>query len=118
MKSGLYAWAGASATASAAACAKRFDEPITKLSNVYFGFVPAGSSFTAGAAATSGSVGSGSSATRSAILTSRPSTSRVAARSKPRKWLSIHSRVKSLGTTTRNASSLSEPPLAAWNHVA
>jgi uncharacterized protein (DUF427 family) len=28
MKSGLYAWAGASATASAAACANRFDEPI------------------------------------------------------------------------------------------
>jgi hypothetical protein len=37
MKSGLYACAGASATASAAACAKRFDEPITKRSNVYFG---------------------------------------------------------------------------------
>src|SRR5881398_10656 len=38
MKSGLYACAGASATASAAACAKRFDEPITKWSKVYFGF--------------------------------------------------------------------------------
>src|SRR5579884_3218751 len=41
MKSGLYAWAGASATASAAACAKRFDDPITKESNVYFGLMPA-----------------------------------------------------------------------------
>ena len=36
MKSGLYAWAGASATASAAACANRFDEPITNESKVYF----------------------------------------------------------------------------------
>src|SRR5918994_1727807 len=40
MKSGLYACAGASATASAAAWAKRFDEPITKESKVYFGFRP------------------------------------------------------------------------------
>ena len=39
MKSGLYACAGASATASAAACANRFDEPITNESNVYFGFI-------------------------------------------------------------------------------
>src|SRR5262245_14950673 len=38
MKSGLYACAGASATARAAACAKRFDEPMTKRSKVYFGF--------------------------------------------------------------------------------
>ena len=41
MKSGLYACAGASATASAAAWAKRFDDPITKESNVYFGLIPA-----------------------------------------------------------------------------
>ena len=40
MKSGLYACAGASATASAAAWAKRFDEPITKESNVYFALKP------------------------------------------------------------------------------
>ena len=38
MKSGLYAFAGASATATAAAWAKRLDCPMTKLSNVYFGF--------------------------------------------------------------------------------
>src|SRR6478736_4537180 len=38
MKSGLYALAGASATATAAACANRLDCPMTKLSNVYFGF--------------------------------------------------------------------------------
>ena len=47
MKSGLYAWAGASATASAAACAKRFDEPITNESKVYFGLIPATSVRTA-----------------------------------------------------------------------
>ena len=40
MKSGLYACAGASATASAAAWAKRFDEPITKESKVYFVLKP------------------------------------------------------------------------------
>ena len=37
MKSGLYALAGASATATAAAWANRFDWPMTKLSKVYFG---------------------------------------------------------------------------------
>ena len=37
MKSGLYALAGASATATAAACANRLDWPMTKLSNAYFG---------------------------------------------------------------------------------
>jgi len=40
MKSGLYACAGASATASAAACAKRFDEPMTKESKVYLVLKP------------------------------------------------------------------------------
>ena len=40
MKSGLYACAGASATASAAAWAKRFDEPMTNESKVYFGLRP------------------------------------------------------------------------------
>ena len=37
IRSGLYAWPGASATASAAACEKRLDEPMTNDSNVYFG---------------------------------------------------------------------------------
>ncbi|CAM5626347.1 hypothetical protein SGLAM104S_06616 [Streptomyces glaucescens] len=37
MKSGLYAFAGASATATAAAWAKRFDAPITKVSKRYLG---------------------------------------------------------------------------------
>ena len=38
MNSGLYAFAGDSATATDAACAKRLDEPMTNVSNVYFGF--------------------------------------------------------------------------------
>ena len=37
MNSGLYALAGASATATAAAWANRFDWPMTKLSKVYLG---------------------------------------------------------------------------------
>jgi hypothetical protein len=37
MNSGLYALAGASATATAAAWAKRLDPPITKVSKPYFG---------------------------------------------------------------------------------
>src|SRR5262245_31907601 len=36
MNNGLYARAGASATATAAACANRLDAPITNVSNVYF----------------------------------------------------------------------------------
>src|SRR5215472_4667487 len=38
MNSGLYALAGASATATAAACANLLLDPITKVSKVYFGF--------------------------------------------------------------------------------
>ena len=38
MNSGLYARAGASATATAAAWLNRFDAPITNVSNVYFSF--------------------------------------------------------------------------------
>src|SRR4051794_18146191 len=37
MKSGLYALAGASATATAAACANRLEPPMTKLSKLYLG---------------------------------------------------------------------------------
>src|SRR5258707_4364781 len=37
MKSGLYALAGDSATATEAACANRFEEPMTNVSNMYFG---------------------------------------------------------------------------------
>ena len=43
MNSGLYALAGASATATAAACANRLDEPMTNVSNRYFGLSRAGS---------------------------------------------------------------------------
>ncbi len=38
IKSGLYDFAGASATASEAACAKRLLFPITKVLKVYLGF--------------------------------------------------------------------------------
>ncbi|GAA4802627.1 hypothetical protein GCM10023353_00810 [Tomitella cavernea] len=41
MNSGLYARAGASAMATAAACEKRFDGPVTNVSKVYLGFSPA-----------------------------------------------------------------------------
>jgi hypothetical protein len=37
MNSGLYAFAGDSATATEAACANRLDEPMTNVSNMYFG---------------------------------------------------------------------------------
>ena len=39
-RSGLYWREVWSATRSAAACARRFDEPVTKFSNVYAGFRP------------------------------------------------------------------------------
>src|SRR3954465_5532176 len=57
MNSGLYAWAGASATASAAACAKRFDDPITKESKVYFGFQPTPAGSARGGSTASGRCG-------------------------------------------------------------
>ena len=38
MNSGLYARAGASEAATAAACANLFDEPMTNVSNVYLPF--------------------------------------------------------------------------------
>src|SRR6266516_3215152 len=128
MKSGLYAWAGASATASAAACAKRFDEPITNESNVYFGFIPPVSAregrrgcSIAGttspfASATAGAVSSCSD-TRSRTSRSAPVTSRTAAPIRPRKWPSIHSRVKSFGTARTNAPSLSSEPPTSPNQV-
>ncbi|GGK61078.1 hypothetical protein Ppa06_24970 [Planomonospora parontospora subsp. parontospora] len=47
MNSGLYALAGASATATAAAYAKRLLEPMTKVSKVYFGFSRAGFPYSA-----------------------------------------------------------------------
>src|SRR3954449_2858311 len=121
MKSGLYAWAGASATASAAACAKRFDEPITNRSKVYFGFMPlsaAPASTCLGAASVGDGVSTGiRSVTESPTRRSWPVTSRTAAPIRPRKWPSIHSRVKSLGTPRTNASSDNSAPSASANHV-
>src|SRR5580765_2729610 len=121
MKSGLYACAGASATASAAACANRFDEPITNESKVYFGFMPAFGELSSeerlGGGATLGRSSGLGLATVSAIRRSCPVTSRTAAEMKPRKWPSIHSLVKSFGTPITNVSSVSSLPLAPPNHV-
>src|SRR6476659_853379 len=118
MKSGLYAWAGASATASAAACAKRFEEPITNESNVYFGFMfwpPAGSRRSV--SALSGRSAPSTSVTASWIRRSRPVASPTAALIRPMKWPSIQSRVKSFGTASTNSSSFSSSPSTWSNHV-
>ena len=56
--------------------------------------------------------------TVSVTRTSRASASRAAALTKPRKCPSIHSRVKSFGTTSENVSSLSSPAVASPNQVA
>src|SRR2546429_1609180 len=120
MKRGLYACAGASATASAAACANRLDEPITKRSKVYFGFIPESTAPLArpfGASAGAGASARTRSVTESAMRRSWPVTSRTAAPIKPRKCPSIHSRVKSFGTPRTKASSESSAPSASANHV-
>src|SRR6266542_2264721 len=116
MKRGLYACAGASATASAAACAKRFDEPITNESKVYFGLSPTPGDSRRGASA--GAAGSpATSLTASWTCRSRPVASPTAARIRPMKWPSIQSRVKSFGTASTNSSSLSSSPSTWLNHV-
>src|SRR4051794_13165166 len=122
MNSGLYAWAGASATASAAACANRFDEPITNRSKVYFGFMPASLADAAAGRGFASAAGLGRSTGRrsvtdSATRRSWPVTSRTAAPIRPRKCPSIHSRVKSFGTARTKASSESSAPSASANHV-
>ena len=116
MNSGLYACAGASATASAAACAKRFDEPITKRSNVYFVFRPDSLIRCAGGCVTSGTPAPVS-ATVNWIRRCWPVASRTAARINSRKCPSIHSRVKSLGTASTNVSSVTSVPSTSPNHV-
>src|SRR5215211_1089148 len=119
MKSGLYACAGASATASAAAWANRFDEPITNESKVYFELNPTPSesrrSVSTGVAA--GSFAPGGSLTERWTRRSCPVASPTAARIRPMKWLSIQSRVKSFGTASTNSSSLSPTPSTWSNHV-
>src|SRR2546421_12262396 len=117
MKSGLYACATASATASAAACANRFDEPITNESKVYFGLRPLAmvSRTCTSFGATTGS--SWSSTITSCTRRSWPVASPTAARIRPRKCPSIQSRVKSFGTARTNSSSLSWIPSTWSNHV-
>src|SRR5919204_2040629 len=117
MKSGLYACAGASATASAAACANRFDDPITNESNVYLGLsVPLESARCFGGSGAGGTP-SGCSRTSSLIVRSWPVTSPCAAAIKPRKWPSIQSRVKSLGMLRTNSEFEILPPSTSSNHV-
>src|SRR5512133_2754445 len=122
MNRGLYACAGASATARAAACANRFDDPITNRSKVYFGFIPESTDplptclGRLSAAGIGASIGMRS-LTESATRRSWPVTSRTAAPIRPRKWPSIHSRVKSLGTPRTKASSESSEPSASANQV-
>src|SRR5829696_9465014 len=125
MKSGLYAWAGASATASAAACAKRLDEPITNESNVYFGFSPPDAVRAGGviddvkpvSADTTASLGSRSVLTASRTGRSSPVSSRTAAWTSPKKCASIQFRVKSFGTVRTTASSETSPPSTWSNQV-
>src|ERR671925_1027870 len=117
MKSGLYACAGDSATASAAACAKRFDEPMTNESKVYLGLRPPSLCLRLGSADEAATVSRGRSATVSLMRRSCPVASRAAAPISPRKWPSIHSRVKSFGTETTSVSSVSSTPSASANHV-
>src|SRR6266480_4279331 len=120
MKSGLYACAGASATANAAAWAKRFDEPITNRSNVYFGFIPVSPAAPRRGFASAAGLGVATgtrSRTESATRRSWPVTSRTAAPIRPRKWPSIHSRVKSFGTPRTKASSESSAASASANQV-
>src|ERR671925_977926 len=117
MKSGLYACAGDSATASAAACAKRFDEPMTNESKVYLGLRPPSLCLRLGSADEAATVSRGRSATVSLMRRSCPVASRAAAPISPRKWPSIHSRVKSFGTEMTRLSSVSSTPSASANHV-
>src|SRR5919198_1061896 len=116
MKSGLYACAGASATASAAACANRFEEPITNESKVYFALSPLSLCLRGGWADVV-AVSRGRLATVSRMRRSCPVASRAAAPIRPRKWPSIHSRVKSFGTETTSVSSVSSTPSASADHV-
>src|SRR5438034_8304910 len=117
MKSGLYACAGASATASAAACAKRFDEPITKESNVYFGLIPPGSGRGSGGGSTAGGGVGFCWQIVSWSRCSQPVASLIAARISSTKWPSIHSRVKSFGTANTNVSSSTPTPATSLNQL-
>src|SRR5437868_6595452 len=116
MKSGLYACAGASATARAAACAKRFDDPMTNESKVYLAFrLP--SVCLRGGLAEAATVSCGWSTMVRRMRRSWPVASRAAALIRPRKWPSIHSRVKSFGTEIASVSSVNSTPSASANHV-
>ena len=117
MKSGLYAWAGASATASAAACANRFDEPITNESNVYFWLISNARRAVCFGASSIGPEGSTSRSTKRLISLWSPVASRTAAPIRSRKCPSIQSRVKSFGTESTNARSFNSRAETSPNQV-
>src|SRR5712691_11391921 len=117
MNSGLYACAGASATASAAAWAKRFEEPITKESNVYRGLIPPGSGRGSGGGSVAGGGTGWDSRTASRSRRSAPVASLTAARISSTKCPSIHSRVKSFGTDSTKVSSSTLAPPTSLNQL-
>src|SRR6266516_820081 len=117
MKSGLYACGGASATASAAACANRLDEPITNRSNVYFGLRPGNVSRAGASSAVVTAARERDSSTRKRTEVSDELASLTAARTRLPKWVSIHSRVKLFGTATSSSPSESVTGRASPNQV-
>ena len=89
---------------------------------MYFG-TAGGRGSTGAAPGAAGSAGASPGAapgsrTVSVTRMSRASASRAAAFTKPRKCPSIHSRVKSFGTSSENVSSTSSPAATSPNQVA
>src|SRR5918911_1094194 len=89
---------------------------MTNESKVYFELRPLSLCLRGGSADVV-TVSRGLSATVSRMRRSCPVASRAAAPISPRKWPSIHSRVKSLGTEMASVSSVSSTPSASANHV-
>src|SRR4051794_3342125 len=130
MNNGLYDWAGASATASAAAWAKRLLPPMTKTSKVYRGLMPdrsadsgaAGSSgstsTTSGIAAAASSAWAAATASATATRSSTTSScSEAAASSRLPKCPSIQVFVNSFGTPTTSRSASCSSGCTCENQV-
>src|SRR5438067_4704596 len=90
---------------------------MTNESKVYFALRPPSPCLRLGSAEEAATVSRGWSATVSRMRRSCPVASRAAAPISPRKWPSIHSRVKSFGTEMTRLSSVSSTPSASANHV-
>ena len=121
---------GASATATAAACAKRFDEPMTKFSNVYLGFsrsplpIAVGAEPAPSVGASSGSSGDAVAVASARSVSSEESTETARWMGRPKwpasvdsiqsRWrTATRSREKSLGTATTRVDSCSASGCAA-----